>query len=238
MQFIIGLLMLFSLVSGGVGAVMCFWKDKRADGKRLMRNNFIFLIILIFAGYFFEDNQTNEKITSQTDTVGGPSEISNSTLNDNNKVTPSTPKSSEESDKQGKKEEKINPNLDPQKNITRIIDYLNRSKTRWAPVGEKPCITETYCAINIGKTKVEAMGGYVKVWLSTDSVPEKYMAACTAVLSGLSGITKEQTKNYVAQAFIEGGQGNRSKFKIGEVDMTVNASSDSRQQCSFFRMTK
>lgn len=61
------------------------------------------------------------------------------------------------------------------------------------------------------------------------------MKVCASGLFGLSGITKGQTQNYVAQAFAEDARGNQSKYKIGEVEMTVKARSDSRLECNFLK---
>lgn len=226
MQFIFGLLVIFALVGFVAGCVLFLKKDKRTEGKRLARNSFIFLAAVVIVGMFFEKNEKTEQLTAQDSEPQSLSDKSEPTIKDNDGAL-SVPQ-----------KEAINPNFDPAKNMKRITDYLKTEKVQWKASGAKICIADSYCAIDIGATKVEAIGGNIKVWLSNDVSTVNYMTVCASVLSGLSSLTKGQTQNYVAQAFAEGAHGNQTKFKIGEVDMTIKARNDSRLECSFFKMTK
>lgn len=226
MQFIFGLLVIFALVGFVAGCVLFLKKDKRTEGKRLARNSFIFLAAVVIVGMFFEKNEKTEQLTAQDSEPQSLSDKSEPTIKDND-VAPSAPPKGA-----------INPNFDPAKNMKRITDYLKTEKIQWKASGGNICIADNYCAIDIGATKVEAIGGNIKVWLSNNVSTVNYMTVCSSVLSGLSSLTKGQTQNYVAQAFAEGARGNQAKFKIGEVDMTIKARNDSRLECNFFRMTK
>lgn len=226
MQFIFGLLVIFALVGIVTGCVLLLKKDKRTEGKHLARNSFIVLAAIVVVGVFFEKNEETDHATVQDSMPQSLSDKSKPTIKDND-MDSSTPQ-----------KEAINPNFDPTKNIKRITDYLKTEKIQWKASATNICVADNYCAINIGSTKVEAIGGNVKVWLSNDVPTANYVTVCASVLSGLSGITKGQTQNYVSQAFAEGARGNQSGYKIGDVEMTVKARNDSRLECNFFRMTK
>ena len=131
-----------------------------------------------------------------------------------------------------------NPNLDPEKNIKRITTYLKLKKIKWKLFGERLCISDNYCSLYVGSVLIRAVGGTVNVEISNEVSSTQYIKTCAMVLSGLSGITQEQTQNHVMQAFSGGAHGTFSKYRIGDVDMTIRTSSDSRLLCSFFRKTQ
>lgn len=231
MQTIFGLIEIFLIFSFFVGLFQFIKKDTRKTAKRLTINSFIAFFVVAVIGTILDREHPNQPQEKQQETV--------TEQPDNEATTTPMPTTTEHERQVAEKPEaQINPRLNPAKNIKLISDYFKKMKIPAKPDGVKTCLADNYCSIITGKTKIEAIGGYVKVWLSNDVTSVDYLSTCAMVLSGLSGVTEGQTRSYVGQAFVAAAKGANRKFNIANVDMTVKPANDSRLECDFFHFTK
>lgn len=261
MEILIGFLLFFSIISLFLGLILLCIKSTRHVGRFLALISIGGFVVSIAAVIMFGDNKNQNSTTPETNvaetkkqappvqtennqaSVADTSNVSEQaptakTDNDNNQTQNTTANAEDTNQKNTETEApKRNPNLNPEKNIKRITAYLKSKKIKWKPFGERLCISDNYCSIYVGSVLIRAVGGTVNVEISNEVSSTQYIKTCAMVLSGLSGVTQEQTLNHVMQAFSEGAGGTFSKYRIGDVDMTIRTSSDSRLLCGFFRKT-
>lgn len=261
MEILIGFLLFFSIISLFLGLILLCIKSTRYVGRFLALISIGGFVVSIAAVIMFGDNknqnstipetnvaetkeqtppvQTENNQASVADTSNVTEQAPTAKTDNDNNQTQNTTANAEDSDQKNTETEapKRNPNLNPEKNIKRITTYLKSKKIKWKPFGERLCTSDNYCSIYVGSVLIRAVGGIVNVDISNEVSSAQYIKTCAMVLSGLSGITQEQTLNYVVQGFREGAHSTWSKYRIGDVDMTIRTSSDSRLVCDFFRKT-
>lgn len=239
MEILIGFLLFFSIISLFLGLILLCIKSTRHVGRFLALISIGGFVVSIAAVIMFGDNKNQNSTTPETNVAETKKQAPTAKTDNDNNQTQNTTANAEDTNQKNTETEapKRNPNLNPEKNIKRITAYLKSKKIKWKPFGERLCISDNYCSIYVGSVLIRAVGGTVNVEISNEVSSTQYIKTCAMVLSGLSGVTQEQTLNHVMQAFSEGAGGTFSKYRIGDVDMTIRTSSDSRLLCGFFRKT-
>ena len=134
--------------------------------------------------------------------------------------------------------EKINPKLDPSKNIKLILDTLNAQNRPWQSNWHTICTNSNFCSVQIGDFNIQAVGGTVNIIERVGQFETAdYMQLCSTILSALGNISQSQADEFTINAFRQSSQLGSKKFNISSVDLTIRVKGNSRLACDFFHAT-